>query len=518
MPFSSLPTLVRDRSGRLVPFEPDKISESLYAATEALGRPSAFLARELTDSVLHFLAAEVEADPPSTAQIAELIVKVVRELGQPVLAQVYADGQAHHLNPTAAAVEPQEPVCSEATVHFPLDASPTEVVRRCLHAYSLKTIFARDVAAAHEEGLLALSGLETPDDLASKVMQLDCSTDRWRTPFGAQARTLVFDSPEYALREEAVKPWLLGLNQFCETTGRHAVINLHAPPPAWASSTAQGPLFEPSLASAPQSAYAAIASLLLEECLGLNTMAVRVDWHLSDVDFAPHNLPRLEHLAALAVQGKNLGFVLDRAKHPIALAVGVDRRGEAVLLEVGVHLPRLLAMAGVDHDGQRFLEKLPSLARMALRAGVQKRSFLRRRTPDHPDLARGFLLERARLVVVPLGLDDVVCRLLGQSISGSKLSLDLGRTIVEMLHGTLQSEGRAANLNAVIDGPQAETSGMPGPLNPERVHAAGVLHGITGFGTLAIADANPADLVVALVTAWKKTEVVRMLSGKFTRI
>ena len=46
------------RRGRLVPFEADKISQALFAASEGLGRPDPFLARELTDGVLHFFAQE----------------------------------------------------------------------------------------------------------------------------------------------------------------------------------------------------------------------------------------------------------------------------------------------------------------------------------------------------------------------------------------------------------------------------------------------------------------------------
>jgi hypothetical protein len=88
MPSSGLPSLGHKRDGLLVAFEADKISQSVYAATEELGQPSAFLARELTDGVLHFLAAEVGADPPTTLQIADLVAKVVRELGHPSLAQV----------------------------------------------------------------------------------------------------------------------------------------------------------------------------------------------------------------------------------------------------------------------------------------------------------------------------------------------------------------------------------------------------------------------------------------------
>jgi hypothetical protein len=512
MPSSELPTLVRERGGRLVPFEPDKISESLYAATEKLGRPSAFLARELTDSVLHFLAREIETEPPSTAQIADLIVKVVRELGQPALAQVYAEGQTRHLDVAPPTEQGAVGVPCETAVHFAIDAPPAEVVRRCLRAYSLKAVFARDVAAAHDEGLVELGGLELPEDLASKVMDPPCQADSWLALLRARARTMIFDSPEFALKEEAAKPWLLGLVQCCQATGRTAVINLHAPPPAWAKTGAQGPLFEPPV-PAPPGTSALVASLLLEELLRLDTMEVRVDWHLSEGDFAPENLPRLERLAGFAVRSANLGFALDRPKRPIALAAGADRRAEAVLLEVGLVLPHLLAMAGVDHDGQRFLEKLPSLARMALRAGVQKRSFLRRRVHEHPELSRGFLLERARLVVVPLGLDAIVRSLLGQSVVGSKLSLEFGRAVVETLQRTLQNEGKAANLDAVIDGPQGELAGVSGALNTESMHAAGTLHGIAGFGTLLVSGVTPAELVGVLATAWKKTDVVRLICG-----
>src|SRR5215468_5749353 len=84
---------VHKRDGRLVPFDADRISRALFAAGESLGRPDAFASRELTDSILHFLHAEASGAVPSTAQIAELVVKVVRELGQPALAKAFGDAQ-----------------------------------------------------------------------------------------------------------------------------------------------------------------------------------------------------------------------------------------------------------------------------------------------------------------------------------------------------------------------------------------------------------------------------------------
>ena len=87
------PVWVRKRDGGLVPFEADRISQSLFAAAEALHQPDPFLCRELTDGVVHFLTAELTETTPTTAQIAELVVKVVRELGQPALAHAYAELQ-----------------------------------------------------------------------------------------------------------------------------------------------------------------------------------------------------------------------------------------------------------------------------------------------------------------------------------------------------------------------------------------------------------------------------------------
>src|SRR5262249_57925172 len=84
------PAWVHKRDGQLVPFDADKISRALFAAAESLGRPDAFLARELADGVVHFLTAESEGVTPTTEQISELVIKVVRELGQPALAEAFA--------------------------------------------------------------------------------------------------------------------------------------------------------------------------------------------------------------------------------------------------------------------------------------------------------------------------------------------------------------------------------------------------------------------------------------------
>src|SRR5262245_59027070 len=90
----TLPTRVIKADGRIEPFDGDRISRSLYAAAVRLGRPDPFRARELTDGVLHFLAADGAPDPIPIGDLIDVIVKVVRELGQPMLARAVRESPA----------------------------------------------------------------------------------------------------------------------------------------------------------------------------------------------------------------------------------------------------------------------------------------------------------------------------------------------------------------------------------------------------------------------------------------
>src|SRR5581483_11751971 len=70
-------------------------------------------------------------------------------------------------------------------------------------------------------------------------------------------------------------------------------------------------------------------------------------------------------------------------------------------------------------------------ARMALSAGVQKRAFLRRLKRDWP----AFLLDRARVVVVPVGLEQFPEPL----------------EIIPHLADVLKHDGQACHLDACLD-------------------------------------------------------------------
>jgi hypothetical protein len=230
-----------------------------------------------------------------------------------------------------------------------------------------------------------------------------------------------------------------------------------------------------------------------------------------------------------------VGFVFDRPRRPVALAEGVNRQHPAALLTVGLRLPRLAQQPGIDGDPERFMHKMGSLTRLALSAAVQKREHLRRQDrarpaahADAPAVTSGFLLDRARLVVAPVGLDAVVRHFTQEGLGGGGPALDLGRRIVQRLREVLTQDGQATRMNACVDGPF--NFHLRGPVDAENVagvsswdaatplksqlRAGGVLHAAAEGGTLALflPDGTPTPEQAAdwLRRAWRQTEVVRV--------
>ena len=104
---------------------------------------------------------------PTTIQIAELVAKVVRELGQPALAVAFTEhGLRRERGPRPAPATADVPQAPGRAAGAPLD----EVLSDCARRWTLQTVFARDLAAAHADGLLTLTGLEVPGELAGCVL------------------------------------------------------------------------------------------------------------------------------------------------------------------------------------------------------------------------------------------------------------------------------------------------------------------------------------------------------------
>jgi hypothetical protein len=528
------PAWVHKRDGRLVPFEADKISRSLFAATEQVGRPDPFLARELTDGVQHFLSGEAEERILTTADIAEMVVKVVRELGQPALARAYADfahrGGARPSTKTGLAARPET---------ISLQFAPTEpfqsVLAECRRAYALGAVFTRDLAAAHRDGLLTLSGLDAALELAACApAPVSPLLERLLEARQHTAGIVALDGVEHALArssdsdEGAIGGFVHELTAGLSGTGLSAVVNLNvATPPPWTDELAEGPLFAGQHPDADPGRAAALADRLLPALA--HVPAARTDWHLSERDFAAASAERLHRAARLAGEGAALAFVFDRPRCPIALAEGIDRKHPALLLTVGLHLPRLVALPGVGTDPALFLQKLGSLARMALSAAVQKRDFLRRHAADRPGLTRGFFLDRARLMVAVVGLDSAERSFSGKGLCDGKAP-GFGRQVVQRLRDVLRQDGRACLIDCCLDAPAGfgfdarpgEPSAVAGltawdvaaPVKAQ-LRAAGALHAVAEGGTAAVLlDGEPApsagQVVEWLRFAWSQTDVGRV--------
>jgi hypothetical protein len=550
------PTWIYKRDGALVPFEADKISRSLFAASESLGQPDPFVARELTDGILHFLAGEADGSTPTTAQVAELVVKVVRELGHPALAHTYAafaeERSPAEQTPSRAALIPSSTPTPLEQISRWIDAgtSPMAVGRSaadaCLRDYALQHVFSRDLAAAHRDGLLVLADLEHPLELAASVLGLPTTLDRWFETI-EETRTftgnlLAIDAPEYAVHRlgrgvEGIPSLVRELKIGLRAAGLRAVVNLNsATPPSWAGDLAEGPLFAAQQPDLDRQQLATLSDGLLEELLA-STADIRVDWHLNESDFQPAAEARLQRLVRRALEGEALAFVLDRPRRPVALAEGMDRRHLAVLMRVGLDLGRFVDQPGLRANPGLFLQKLGSLARLALSVGTQKRDFLRRHSAGRPALTRGFLLDRARLVVVPVGLDHVTLTMTGGGLSAGGASLDFARQVILTLRQALRQDGAVRHLDACLDSaagfsldrsPDESTPTLPlaaraagltvwdaSASAKQQLRAAGALHAVAEAGTAAVVLADEQALgvdeaAVLLRQARQQTELVRV--------
>ena len=516
------PAWVSKRDGRVEPFDADKLCQSLFAAGEALGAANAFLARELTDAVVHFLAADAIAGTIPTSHIAEHVSKVVRELGHPELAQAFARSTGRK-----AAPPPHPSIAAPGTaVHFSSNQPPEDVVRACLATYSQHAVFTRDLAAAHRDGLIILGGLESPRRLVSVVVNAfdaQGSLDLWRGLAEARAATggaFVLDGPEWMTATGGpASTGIRGLDWLAMLPGvtdRPAIVNVNsAEPPAWAHRNA-GPLFADATTDSDH-AIAHLQTLIEKMTREDGRLAWR--WHLQGRDFssAPH-AELLRRVTDRALAGAAITFVFDRPRRSLLLADGIDRRCPALLMEVGLDLPVLLNQSAVGRDLRAFLTKLPSLARMAVSAARQKRTYLRAHG-DPQALSHGFLIDRAQALMRVIGLEQVTHAMTGHCVGDSPVALELAQTVLRTLNESLTEAGRTAHLAVALTAAQAGNTvvAVDGRSSPAKQHltTAGRLHAVSGWGTASLGIAkdpapSSADLVELLTFAWKRTDIVSL--------
>ncbi len=539
-----VPAWVRKRNGATEPFEAEKINRALFAATETLGRPDAFLARELTDSVVHFLNADAENGVVSSSQIEETLVKVVRELGHPKIARAVAEfGQrrARVLAPSSRTAEAakEQPSATQALVTASINAgvSPADLLRRCgaslLEQFSLEEVFAKNLVAAHREGLLVLGGLDMPRELTAAIIRVPVpgSPGRASGIFEAVEHARLFvggalalDSPERELAQRGariseVATFLRELELAARTLDLRVILNVGSEAaPSWAEETTPGPLFAGLAEGASPERVQGHIDVILDHLLTHpDARAVCLDWHLSPHDFVEEiAVRRLTRLARVALNGAAVRFVFDRPRRPVALAEALDRAHPANLLWVGLHLPRLLEYTRTT-DPQALLGKLASLARLALSAGVQKRDFLRRLgRPERP----AFLLDQAHLGLYLVGLTPAI-RLLFPTPERDQDTLAASlQQLLKTLEQTLTREANQVHLRGVID--ELPDHGFSCPIISQdepvdwkgRLRWASRLHSVCGRGTVWLprhdAATDPHEIVELLQWASRHTAVSRI--------
>ncbi|GIW79639.1 MAG: hypothetical protein KatS3mg105_1446 [Gemmatales bacterium] len=492
------PEWIRLGNGQVIPFDADLISRGLFAAGKRLGNPDSFTARELTESVLHFLS-EASESVLSVEQVDDVVVKVVRELGYPELAWTYAS--FYRLGCQARV----------ADTTLPADV-PLPRIESAAHSdFSLREVFSPDLVALHQEGLLRLGGLDAPFHLAGVVVSP--AQDFFQSIVNCRRfadKFVVLDSPEFWLADDActsVEPFIKDLHCAVQATGLQVIVNLNIrESPAWASDLVSGPLFASAF---DQEARRTEIALRLFRHLP-KIVTIRTSWHLQVESFQPQNKWVLDAILEGHIQGKRVVFSFDRPKQPVSLSRTLDRRRTALLLCVSLDLARFARRRGM-REPERFLEKLGTLARLAVSAGAQKREFLRRRQNDWP----AFLLDRAHLVVRPLHLDRAVHHLSGKELCGDEEALEFAEQIVRRLRDVLAAEAASRHIGVRLDGVSPHDDR---PAMLQQLRAVAYLHrsGPTGTATICYPSSNPPDRaslfdVLALAQADTTIESIEFL-------
>src|SRR5262249_17523740 len=146
--------------------------------------------------------------------------------------------------------------------------------------------------------------------------------------------------------------------------------------------------------------------------------------------------------------------------------------------------------------------------------------FLRRHSPGRPALTRGFLLDRARLLVVPIGLETIVQLFTGGELCAGGAGLEFARRVVHGLREALRQAGHHRHLAACLDSVAGFALDEPtaAPLSrraagvtpwdrhaapKQQLGAAGLLH--TG------AETGTAAILLPEEETWPTEEVVQLL-------
>ena len=462
--FGDLPERVRLPDGRTEPFEPERVTRTLFAATERVGRADAFLSQEMTEGVLYFLAAEAVGPETTPADIADVVGKVVRGLGQPGIARAYEERSP------AAQTTAAPPLVVPLSPPWLTGSRPARDVLRAAAAgrlteLSLTFVYPRDLAAAHREGLIHLTDLATPLELTGLVVPPE--SDVWTAVIEARdlaGEFIALDGPEFDLATQPGDPrevadrFLQNVQRAAQATGLTVILNVNVTdPPRLAQGV--GPLFGPGTSDDPRRRE--IAEALARNASG----PVVVYWHVPDT-------------AGLVPAGPNIDYAFDRPRGPVPLGPGLDRATPAVLTKVGLNLGRLVEqLGGPPLDPAVFLKKVGSLTRFAKTAGHVRQDYLRKQ--GRSGLREAFLLDRARLILEPVGLAAAAG-------ATDRPRGEFARDILKAIRTAAETDRPRVLPIRVEVSPGRDDGLLPGPSPRQKVKSASALHAVCGGGSLTL--------------------------------
>ncbi|MSR30555.1 MAG: hypothetical protein EXR99_03525 [Gemmataceae bacterium] len=448
-------------NGRLIPFESDRICEDLYLASVKMGNPDAFLIRELTDGVVFTLASE---NPGATLKLDFLVQAVtnsLRNFGHSELSATY--------NKIAFNPSERSESWDEESVLFKKTAKGQKSLSEVSRQKMLHSVFTPDISGAIQDGWIQMAGLTFPDGLLSATwtdgdwlgLALHQPDSLGPTIRALAARNILLDSPEiHAQHLGLTDPGKISLVlQRLEAAflseGVSGILHLNNPrQPGWFRFLVQGPLFSQTKRDDQGKDPLKTANAFLRAWISLNPSALRLHWHRGERELADTG----KILSQLARSGRPWAFSSTKNLTISWLSKGVTQEQPAVLDKVYLRLDRLAKACRRKGILDKFPERLPSLIRLGISAGNQKRAFLRRlenhrRGNETPgaSLGAGFQLEKARLVIAPRGLPELLdCQFPGAEPNDEKV-LQLARVVLKEIRQTLLREDPKSTGSLVLD-------------------------------------------------------------------
>ena len=450
-----LPAWIMKKDGRIVPFQEDHICKDLYETAVILGKPDPFLARELADATSYFLASENPGATLKQEDIIFAVTRTVREFGHPDIALRYPEF-AYKTEFGQGFLEAGTELFPEKNVKTPLEFNRDKM---------LKSVLTPDLAAGIEEGWIQMEGITFPDGLlaASWVKDdwldivLDSPKEFISKVKNFAAKQIHFEGAEYLAQEQPrvdvklFKNALTIMDACLETSGVLGVLHLNFPSaPSWFTGLNYSPLFQPELQiSKEKTLY--LTRAFLDAWIEACPKSLKMHWHqVGGIDAILR--PTFDYLSK---NTHNWAFSQLSKPAPNYLANKADRN---VLDKIYLRFDRLAKACmrkGILH---KFINRMPSLVRLGVSAGIQKRAFIRkieieRRQNEEMkvNLGAGFLLEKARLIVAPKGLPELLENIFpGKSLADDEVTVYV-KNVLTVLKETVRSEEIKGFIQISID-------------------------------------------------------------------